>query len=178
MPVKFFPTGMYIDLNVLKKLNVPVPDRNWTWSDMIKLIKDCTVKDSPDNMAYYGCGFYNRLDSYYGIAAAQTIQGEFGFDGTDFDLSIWAVGEQEFADLKQGGYIAPEPKTVPMENWTGNFEGWCGTTGHVALFTEAFWTFQKEKEITGDPLYNPNRHAMLMKIKWDAESRPVFSYDN
>lgn len=142
VPVKFFPTGMYVDLNVLKKLNIPVPDRNWIWSDMIKLIKDCTVKDSPDNMAYYGCGFYNRLDSYYGIAAAQTIKGEFGFNGTNFDLSIWAIGEQEFADLKQGGYIAPETKTVPMENWTGNFEGWCGTTGHVALFTEAFWTFQ------------------------------------
>ena len=37
---------------------------------------------------------------------------------------------------------------------------------------------RKEKEITGDPLYNPNRHAMLMKIKWDSENRPVFSYDN
>ncbi len=142
VPVKFFPTGMYIDLNVLKKLNVPVPDRNWVWSDMIKLIKDCTVPDSPDNLPYYGCGFYNRLDSYYGIAAAQTIQGEFGFDGTDFDLSIWAVGEQEFADLKQGGYIAPSANTIEMENWTGDFGAWCGTTGHVALFTEAFWTFQ------------------------------------
>ncbi len=35
-----------------------------------------------------------------------------------------------------------------------------------------------EKEIVGDPLYNPNRHAMLMRVKWDAEGRPVFSYDN
>ena len=34
-----------------------------------------------------------------------------------------------------------------------------------------------ETEIIGDPLYNPNRHAMLMKIKWDADNRPVFSYD-
>ncbi len=35
-----------------------------------------------------------------------------------------------------------------------------------------------EKEIVGDPLYNPNRHMMLMKIKWDTDQRPVFSYDN
>ena len=35
-----------------------------------------------------------------------------------------------------------------------------------------------EKEITGNPLYNPNRHTMLMKIKWDEQGRPVFSYDN
>lgn len=35
-----------------------------------------------------------------------------------------------------------------------------------------------EKEIVGDPLYNPNRHAFLMKVKWDENDRPVFSYEN
>lgn len=33
-----------------------------------------------------------------------------------------------------------------------------------------------EAVIEGDPLYNPNRHAMLMKITWDENDRPVFSY--
>ena len=35
---------------------------------------------------------------------------------------------------------------------------------------------RKEAEIEGDPLYNPNRHAMLMKVRWDENGRPVFSY--
>ncbi len=142
VPVKFFPGVMYVDLNVLETLNVSAPARDWTWADMIQLIKDCTVLDSPDGMAYYGCGYFNRLDSYYGIAAAQTIKGEFGFDGTDFDLSIWAVGEQEFSDLKLGGYIAPVTETQEMEDWMGDWEAWCGASGHVALFTEAYWTYQ------------------------------------
>lgn len=35
-----------------------------------------------------------------------------------------------------------------------------------------------ETKIVGDPLYNPNRHAMLMKIRFEEESgRPVFSYE-
>lgn len=34
-----------------------------------------------------------------------------------------------------------------------------------------------EAKIEGNPLYNPNRHASLMKIRWDNEGRPVFSYD-
>ncbi|MGN0350767.1 MAG: family 43 glycosylhydrolase [Roseburia sp.] len=34
-----------------------------------------------------------------------------------------------------------------------------------------------EAEIVGNPLYNPNRHAMLMKLKWDEQGRPVFSYE-
>ena len=37
---------------------------------------------------------------------------------------------------------------------------------------------RKESVIVGDPLYNPNRHAMLMKVKWDENDRPVFSYYN
>lgn len=31
-----------------------------------------------------------------------------------------------------------------------------------------------EKEITGNPLYVANRHAMLMKLQWDSADRPVF----
>ena len=36
---------------------------------------------------------------------------------------------------------------------------------------------RKETEIEGDPLYNPNRHAMLMKVRWDDKNRPVFRFD-
>ncbi len=36
-----------------------------------------------------------------------------------------------------------------------------------------------EEKIVGNPLYNPNRHAMLMKIRFDEKTgRPVFSYEN
>lgn len=33
-----------------------------------------------------------------------------------------------------------------------------------------------EKKITGNPLYNPNRHAMLMEVRWDKEGTPVFNF--
>lgn len=35
-----------------------------------------------------------------------------------------------------------------------------------------------EEKIIGNPLYNPNRHAMLMRLKFDPQTgRPIFSYD-
>ncbi len=38
---------------------------------------------------------------------------------------------------------------------------------------------RKEKEIIGDPLYNPNRHACLMKIRFDEKTgAPIFSYED
>ena len=36
-----------------------------------------------------------------------------------------------------------------------------------------------EAEIEGNPLYNPNRHAMLMRIRWDEKTgAPIFSYED
>ncbi len=35
-----------------------------------------------------------------------------------------------------------------------------------------------EEKIVGNPLYNPNRHAMLMRLRWDQAGRPLFSYDD
>lgn len=141
VPVKFFPGIMYVDRNVVKTLNQQVPTQNWTWNEMISLIKNCTVYDRPEG-EYFGLGFYNRLDSYYGIASSQSVQGEFGFDGKDFDLSAWAIGEQEFANLKLAGYVAPERGSLEMEAWQGDINAWCGATGRVAVFSEAFWTYQ------------------------------------
>ncbi len=34
------------------------------------------------------------------------------------------------------------------------------------------------KEIIGDPLYDPNRHAFAMKVDWDDKGFPVFAYEN
>ncbi|MCR4851089.1 MAG: family 43 glycosylhydrolase [Lachnospiraceae bacterium] len=33
-----------------------------------------------------------------------------------------------------------------------------------------------EKKIVGDPLYNPNRHAMLMPVRWK-DKKPVFEFE-
>lgn len=33
-------------------------------------------------------------------------------------------------------------------------------------------------EIVGDPLYDPNRHTMLMRVEWNEEGCPVFDYKN
>lgn len=54
--------------------------------------------------------------------------------------------------------------------------------GHNSFTTDAegndilVYHARTETEIVGDPLYNPNRHAMLMKFKFE-NGKPVFKYD-
>lgn len=143
VPMKFFPNAIGVDRNVLKKLSIAIPDQNWKWSEMIDIIKAGKQPDTIDGTRYFGCFTeQNRLDSLYGIAAGGDIIGEFGFDGKDFDLSAWAVGEQEGGNLRVNGYLAPDRDTLENEEWLGDPEAWCGFSGHVALFTESFWTYQ------------------------------------
>ena len=145
LPTWYQPSAIFIDRNVLDKLNLEMPRTDWTWDEMIELIKNATVDDR-SGMKYYGLGYYNRLDSLYGIAACSTaeraIKGEFGFDGTDFDLSYWAIGEQQFSDLKLANYVAPSQDSQAMEDWSGDWSTWFGATGHVAVFSEGFWSYQ------------------------------------
>ncbi len=138
-PIKLFPGIVYIDRSCMEKLNLEMPGVDWTWQEMIDLIKAAT--DDTQSPKYFGLGAYNRLDSLYGIAASQSIYGEFGWDGRGFDLGVWAVGEQEFADLKLAGYVAPVTESVGMENWMGDWEEWAGNSGRVAVMTEAYWTY-------------------------------------
>ncbi|WP_029505132.1 ABC transporter substrate-binding protein, partial [Lachnoclostridium phytofermentans] len=138
-PMKFFPGIVYVDRGVLETLNIDMPRMDWTWDEMIKLIQDST--DLSQTPAYYGLGAFNRLDSLYGIAASQKIKGEFGWDGESFDLGVWAVGEQQFADLKLNNYVAPNTETAKMEKWLGDWEAWAGASGRVAVMTEAYWTY-------------------------------------
>lgn len=143
-PVYYQPSAMFVDRNVVETLNLTMPDTDWTWGEMIDFIKSATQGSGGDK--YYGLGYYNRLDSLYGIAAVspdvRRIKGEFGFDGTDYDLSYWAVGEQEFSDLKLAGYVAPLQGTSAMYDWLGDPDAWFGNTGHAAIASEGFWTFQ------------------------------------
>lgn len=138
-PMKFFPGVVFVDKNELETLNIDMPPTDWTWNEMIDLIKNAT--DLDQSPAYYGLGYYHRLDSLYGIAAGQDVIGEFGFNGKTFDLSIWAIGEQEFADLKISNYVAPPQNSPGMEQWMGAYDFWHGQSGRVAIETEAYWTF-------------------------------------
>jgi len=151
-PVWYMPSVVFVDKNVVETLNLNMPATDWSWADMIDFVK--TATQGSGSSKYYGLGYYNRLDSLYGVAAVspdvRRIKGEFGFDGNDFDLSYWAVGEQEFADLKLAGYVAPLQGTLDMANWLGDPDAWFGNTGHAAVASEGFWTFQNIWNTTVD----------------------------
>ncbi len=87
---------------------------------------------------------------------------------------LWA---DEKTDLLDPRSWTKEPRPV----LTSNEEKGVFGPGHNSFTTDeegnAIMVYhgRLEWEIEGDPLYNPNRHAMLMKVRWDEDGKPVFS---
>ncbi|MCD7754824.1 MAG: family 43 glycosylhydrolase [Firmicutes bacterium] len=79
-----------------------------------------------------------------------------------------------------------DPRSWHKERWpvlaTDEAKGVYGP-GHNSFTTDSegrdllVFHARTEAEITGNPLYNPNRHAMLQPIRWE-NGRPIFSFDN
>ena len=66
-----------------------------------------------------------------------------------------------FAPMRQQGFYGPGHNSFTVDE-----------NGDDIMVYHA----RTETEIVGNPLYNPNRHAMLMRFGWK-DGRPVFSYN-
>ena len=98
--------------------------------------------------------------------------------GECYCMGMLSIGEEE--DLLDPRAWKKERKPVLCSDREKGFYG----PGHNS-FTKlpdgrdvCVYHARTYSEIAGDPLYDPNRHTMLMEVKWDENGYPVFDYCN
>ena len=98
--------------------------------------------------------------------------------GECYCLGMLSIGENE--DLLDPRAWVKEKKPVLSSDANKGFFG----PGHNS-FTKlpdgsdvCVFHARTYKDIEGDPLYDPNRHTMLMKVEWSKDNTPIFSYEN
>lgn len=137
-PIKYFPAALYADLAVFEKLNVAAPDpTNWTWDDLINSIKSGT--SAADNI--YGFNQFYTPVTFYPISNNADCIGEFGWNGTTFDMDLWADGVNQWAELVNSGYRAPVNGTAENEAWLGDATMWAAYSGKLTWQLDAWWTY-------------------------------------
>ncbi|MDF2800099.1 MAG: transporter periplasmic subunit [Anaerocolumna sp.] len=136
-PVKFFPEVVYANKTVFEQLNVEMPLTDWTWEDMTASIKQMTVPEQ----GIYGFNQYRTMVTWYPVASSDTVWGEFGWDGTKFDMTNWADGLNQQAELINGKYHAPAFDSDEAEAAFGDRTMWAGYSGKIAYQFDAWWTF-------------------------------------
>lgn len=87
-------------------------------------------------------------------------------------------------------HIKEDQDLLDPANWTKERQPILVTDEEKGIYGPGHNSFTKDEEdqdvmvfhartyaeVEGDPLYDPNRHAMLMKINWDEQDRPVFQF--
>lgn len=136
-PVKYLPDAVFANMTVFEDLNVEMPSTEWTWDEMIASIKEMTVPEK----GYYGYNDFRTIITWYPVASSDTVWGEFGWDGTKFDMSSWAVGLNQQAELMNSKYHAPLYDTDEAEAAFGDRTMWAAYSGKVAYQFDAWWTY-------------------------------------
>lgn len=139
-PMKYFPAAQYADLAVFEKLNVAAPDPtlgNWTWDAFMSSIRATT--SAADGI--YGFNQFYTPVTFYPIANNSDCIGEFGWNGTTFDMDLWADGVNQWAELVNSGYRAPVNGTAENEAWLGDATMWAAYSGKLAWQLDAWWTY-------------------------------------
>lgn len=134
-PVKFFPTVMFLNLTCFQVNNKEMPDTDWTWEDFEQVVADMS------HDKYFGISEACTVITLYPIANDPDCIGEFGWDGTSFDLTDWADGlelEKEFIEEK----IKAPTEAADIEAIYGSAIQ-PQDEGYVAIRTDHWWCWER-----------------------------------
>ncbi|MDR1643491.1 MAG: hypothetical protein LBT59_27670 [Clostridiales bacterium] len=135
---EYLPEVAYLDRGVFNKLNVPMPDYNWTYDDMVQLVKDMTRPDQ-NIFGYNYMGGAGPVT--FGPITQNDALSEFGWDGENYHLAgAWADSVNLMAQLQQNGNQALQG-TDAWAAASGDANMWPGNSGLVAMQLDAWWTY-------------------------------------
>jgi len=137
-PVFFQPYAVFLDENLFNKLNVPMPSPDWTYSEMIALMKKMTVPEK----GIYGYNEYTKIVTMAPIVN-EDAWGEFGWNGTKFDLTKdWASAMTQEAEYWREKVHAPAYGSDEAAKAFGDKNLWAADTGKLAMQLDAYWTIE------------------------------------
>lgn len=135
-PAGYLPYTIFLDENLFKAQNVEMPSPDWTWNEMIDLIKTMTVPEE----GIFGYNTFTKLVTMGPIVNGDNI-GEFGWDGEKYDLTGWWDDSLALhAELVRNGNHSPFFDTDEAEAAFGDRLLWAASSGRIAMQMDAWWT--------------------------------------
>lgn len=110
-PLWVVPMGMYLNLDVFKEANVPLPSKDWTWDEFVETAKKLTFKRANGEQVYGFAGFIDAgVINTWGLwmnedpSVRPVVNGKFGFNN-----------EKTAAALKRFAELALVHKVTPPD---------------------------------------------------------------
>lgn len=144
-PVKFFPTAAFVNLDVFLRNNEEMPAMDWTWDEFEETVTKMTRNDKTSGKYIYGITEGCTVITWYPIAADKNCIGEFGWNGTEYDMENWAYGMN-----LEANWIQHENKPHALDQGGADIfaerygEGvqYPQDIGYSAIHTDNWWTWE------------------------------------
>lgn len=138
-PVKYFPSTAFLNKQLFENENKDMPSLDWTWEEFEELVENMTYVNG-DNKQLYGISEQVTVVTWYPVAADPDCMGEFGWNGTEFDLNNWAYGMNLEASFIKNGWKAPITEEELLAVYGENTQA--QDLGTVAIRTDLWWTWE------------------------------------
>lgn len=128
-PVKFYPTTAFVNLDVFIRNDKEMPSMDWTWDEFEETVEKMTMTDKVHNKHVFGTSGWVSVITWYPLAADKECIGEFGWNGTQYDMEDWAYGMNLEAKWMQN-------ENKPRELGYGGVEQLAQKYGEGVLYPE------------------------------------------
>lgn len=91
-PVKFFPTVAFVNLDVFIRNDENMPAMDWTWEEFENTVEIMTRKDKKTEKHIFGTTSGCTVITWYPLASDKACIGEFGWNGTEYNMKNWTYG--------------------------------------------------------------------------------------
>lgn len=139
VPTYLYPQFWVVNLDLLERYNVAIPEYDWTWDQMENIAKACT-DNTLHNYGLYGVQQY--FYEYCKVLDPETHPYSYGFTGEKFDFSsiayLSAMNRMETA-LSEG-WLINSLDEESLTEYYGDPTADPRYTGHVAIWREASWS--------------------------------------
>ncbi len=141
-PVKFFPTVAFVNLDVFIRNNVEMPSMDWTWDEFEETVESMTMIDKAKGVHIFGQTTGCTVITWYPIAADKNCIGEFGWNGTEYDMENWAYGMNLEAKWINNTNKPNAADTTQLANLYGEGVLYPQDNGYSAIHCDNWWTWE------------------------------------
>ncbi len=110
IPYDWAPGGFYVNLNLYKDIDYPLPDENWTFDDVLNVAIKLTKNNSQ-----YGINFIPETNAGYVYWIVKSFGGEWfnkNLTESRFDMPETIEAFQWLCDLRWKHKVSPLPDTI------------------------------------------------------------------
>jgi multiple sugar transport system substrate-binding protein len=91
-PVKYFPSVAFANKALWDSKNMEMPDVDMSWETFEAEVEKFYGQLDDNGKPLYGVSESCTVITWYPVANDATCEGEFGWDGTEFNMESWAYG--------------------------------------------------------------------------------------